>query len=97
MKASIVSAGVALLISTPFVFGDSAYERTEGPCFKVSIQNDRVNRSNVQQNCDWNFSRTVQAGAHNSARTIQSGGVNVNKVRQFQYDMPRYSDRRRGD
>lgn len=97
MKASIVSVGVVLLISAPFAFGDSVHDRTEGPCFQVNIQNDPVNRSNVRQNCDRNFNRTVQAGAQNSAQTVQSGGVNDNKVRQSQYDVSKYFDRMRGN
>lgn len=96
MKASILSAGVVLLTAIPFAYAESGSVRTGDPCFQVNIQNDRVNESSVRQNCDRNFNRTVQAGTRNQAQTIQTGSVNDNKVRQYDYDMSNYFDRRRG-
>ena len=96
MKSSILSVGIMLLISTPFSFGASVHDRTDGPCFHVNIQNESVNRSSVQQNCDRNISRTVQAGTENWAQTIQTGSVNDNNVRQYHYDRSKYFDRMRG-
>jgi len=87
-----MSVGFALLAVMPSVFAESMSGRTEGPCFHVSVQNDPVNTSNVRQECDYNLSRTVQAGASNSAWTTQTGSVNNNKVRQYQYDVSRYFD-----
>ena len=95
MNTSILSVGVALLAAMPFAYAESGSDRTDGPCFRVSIQNDRLNESNVQQNCERNFNRTVQAGARNQAQTIQTGGVNDNKVRQYHYDVPTYFNRSR--
>jgi hypothetical protein len=97
MKTTTLALGVALLASTPFAFGSTPGERTHGPCFNVSIQNDRTNESTVRQNCDMNFSRTVQAGQYNRAETIQSGIVNDNKVRQYQYGSSRIPDRPRSE
>lgn len=95
MKTPIL-IGLALLVSGPLAYGgEPVYERTHGPCFKVTIQADAVNESNVQQNCDQNFNRTVQAGKQNRAQTVQTGEVNDNKVRQ--YDYSQYLDRKRAD
>lgn len=96
MKISIASVGVLLLISAPFSFGDSVRERTDSPCFHVNIQAESVNRSSVQQNCDRNISRTVQAGNENWAQTTQTGSVNDNKVRQYHFDRSQYFGRLRG-
>lgn len=97
MKASIFSVGLALLALAPLAQGDPVRDRTQDPCFRVNIQNDRVNESTVHQNCNTNFSRTVQAGNQNRAATIQTGEVNNNKVRQYQYDQLRYYDRMHRD
>lgn len=90
MKTSIVSVGILLFSIVPLAQADGGRERTQGPCYSVNIQNDRVNQSDVKQDCDMNFSRTVQAGKENRAATIQTGDVNSNKVRQYQYEHPRY-------
>lgn len=97
MKISILSVGIALLAAMPLTHAESVSDRTNRPCFRVNIQNDRVNESNVQQNCEWNFNRTVQAGSHNQAQTSQQGTINNNKVRQYQYDVPGYSSGSRDD
>lgn len=97
MKFSMLSVGVLLLAAMPVSYGGSAPDRTDGPCFRVNIQNEQENRSNVQQNCDRNVNRTVQAGARNSAQTMQTGNVNDNKVRQYHYDVSEYFDRMRGN
>ncbi|CRI65795.1 exported hypothetical protein [Thiocapsa sp. KS1] len=90
MKTSILSVGILLFSFVPLAQADGGRERTQGPCYSVNIQNDRVNQSDVKQDCDMNFSRTVQAGKENRAATIQTGDVNNNKVRQYQYEHPRY-------
>ncbi|SDW76555.1 hypothetical protein [Thiocapsa roseopersicina] len=90
MKTSILSVGILLFSIVPLAQADGGRERTQGPCYSVNIQNDRVNQSDVKQDCDMNFSRTVQAGKENRAATIQTGDVNSNKVRQYQYEHPRY-------
>jgi hypothetical protein len=90
MKTSILSVGILLFSIVPLAQADGGRERTQGPCYSVNIQNDRVNQSDVEQDCDMNFSRTVQAGKENRAATIQTGDVNSNKVRQYQYEYPRY-------
>lgn len=92
MKASILPVGVLLLAAMPNVYAGSGPDRTHGPCFRVTIQNDRVNESEVRQNCDRNVNRTAQAGGRNRAQTVQMGGVNDNKVRQYHYDIPGYVD-----
>lgn len=97
MNISIFAVGLVLLASAPVAVGDTARERTQGPCYGVTVQNDPVNHSNVQQNCDRNFNRTVQAGKQNSARTVQTGQVNDNKVRQRHYDPAAYLERLRRD
>ena len=96
MKTSLWSIGVALLVAMPLASAESGSDQTDRPCFHVSIQNDRVNDSTVQQNCERNFNRTVQAGAQNQAQTIQTGQVNNNKVRQYPYDAPTGFNRRHG-
>lgn len=90
MRTSILSVGILLFSIVTLAQADGGRERTHGPCYSVNIQNDRVNQSDVQQDCDMNFSRTVQAGKENRAATIQTGDVNSNKVRQYQYEHPRY-------
>lgn len=90
MKTSIVSVGILLFSFVPLAQADGGRDRTQGPCYSVNIQNDRVNQSDVQQDCEMNFSRTVQAGRENRAATIQTGDVNNNKVRQYPYQHPRY-------
>lgn len=95
MKTSILSVGFALLVAVPFAYGDSTRDQTYDPCFNVNIQNDRVNRSSIRQNCDHNINRTVQAGEQNWAQTMQTGQVNNNKVRQYQYDRSKYFGRKR--
>jgi hypothetical protein len=97
MRTSILSVGIMLLASAASVYGDPVRDRMQSPCFNVSIQNERVNESEVHQDCNVNFSRTVQAGQHNQAATIQTGDINNSKVRQYQYDHLRYRDRTRGD
>ncbi|RKT43076.1 hypothetical protein BDD21_0386 [Thiocapsa rosea] len=90
MKTSILSVGILLFSLVPLAQADAGRDRTQGPCYSVNIQNDRVNQSDVQQDCEMNFSRTVQAGKVNRTTTIQTGDVNNNKVRQYQYQHPRY-------
>jgi len=96
MKISIWSVGVVLLAAMPLASAESGSDRTDRPCFHVSIQNERLNDSTVQQNCERNFNRTMQAGARNQAQTIQTGRVNDNKVRQYDYDVPTGFNRSRG-
>ena len=96
MNKSILSVGVAFLAAMPWAYAGSVSDQTARPCFQVSVQNDRVNESNVEQNCKWNLNRTVQAGARNQAQTVQSGSVNNNKVRQYHYEVPPYFNRHRG-
>jgi hypothetical protein len=90
MKKSTLSVGILLFSLVPSAHADTGRDRTQGPCYSVNIQNDRVNQSEVKQDCEMNFSRTVQAGKDNRAATIQTGDVNNNKVRQYQYQHPRY-------
>jgi len=97
MKSYSFTIVAALLSAAPLVHGEPARERAPGPCFNVSVQNERVNRSVVEQDCQRNFNRTVQAGQSNWAETIQTGEVNNNKVRQYQYEHLRYPDRKRGE
>ncbi|MEY6432464.1 hypothetical protein ABC977_08615 [Thioalkalicoccus limnaeus] len=96
MKALGFSLVATLLAAAPLVQGEPARDPAHSPCFNVSIQNERVNRSVVEQDCQRNFNRTVQAGQSNWAQTAQSGEVNNNKVRQYQYEALRYPDRHRG-
>ena len=96
MKTSILSVAAVFLAASSIAHGGSVPDRIQGPCFHVSIQNDRVNESNVRQDCDRNVNRTVQAGAENRAQTIQTGSVNNNKVRQYHYDLSKYFGRSRG-
>ena len=96
MKPSLLVIGTTVLGSTLLAQGGAAQEVIERPCISVNIQNERVNRSSVSQHCDRNYSRTVQAGAHNSAATAQTGTVNDNAVRQYWYDRMHYLDRVRG-
>lgn len=94
---SLLAIGAALLAALPTAQAESRADPAERPCLRVTVQNERVNESSVAQQCDWNISRTVQAGARNTAQTLQMGRVNDNKVRQYQYDPPPGFDRRRGD
>ena len=84
MKNSIPVLGLSLLLAAPAALATLAGERTHGPCFHVSIQNDARNHSSLRQSCDMNFSRTVQAGQYTHADTVQRGTVNSSKVRQYQ-------------
>jgi hypothetical protein len=93
MKASTLSVGMALLLSAPVVLPGSDSERSQRPCFQVTVQNQPDNESRVRQTCEWNFSRTVQAGDRNLAETIQRGRVNDNKVRQYSYGSSGYAPR----
>ncbi len=93
MKTSILSMSVLLLAAVPSVRGDTLHNALEDPCFRVTIQTDRVNRSSVRQTCDRNINRTIQAGARNWAHTSQAGSINDNKVRQYHYDRSRYFKR----
>lgn len=95
MKASILSAGILLLAAMPHAHAGPAPDRPHTPCFRVTIQTDRVNESDVRQACDRNISRTVQIGAWNRAQTRQTGQVNSNGVRQYHFDMSRYTGWRR--
>jgi hypothetical protein len=97
MQASIVSACVLLLAATPIAHGGSPPDQSQRPCYRVTIQTDRVNASDVRQNCERNVSRTVQVGARNRAQTIQTGGVNDNRTRQYHFDSSRYFGRMRRD
>jgi hypothetical protein len=78
-----------------FAHGGSGPDRGHRPCYRVTIQTDRVNESELRQNCDRNVSRTAQVGARNRAQTVQRGSVNNNKVRQYNFDGFRRFDRRR--
>jgi hypothetical protein len=93
MKILVFPLSLVLLAAAPIASSDTAGER---PCFSVTVQNDPVNHSSVQQDCDRNFNRTVQAGKENSARTLQTGQMNDSKVRQYHYDPSKYLDRIRG-
>jgi hypothetical protein len=95
MKTSISLGAVLLLAAVPFAHGGTPPDQPHRPCYRVTIQTDRVNESDVRQNCDRNVSRTVQVGAQNRAQTIQAGRVNNNKVRQYHFDRSRYSGRMR--
>ncbi len=91
MKNPIPVLGLSLLLASPLALATVPGERTHGPCFQVSIQNDTRNYSSLRQNCEMNFSRTVQAGQYNEAETLQRGTVNSNKVRQYQSPSHRIS------
>ena len=97
MKLAIFLIGAAIIGSASNAHGEGDPDKRERPCFSVTIQSKPVNNSSVQQNCDRNFNRTVQAGAQNAAVTIQSGRVNDNKVRQYWYDRMEYLGRIRGE
>lgn len=86
-----------LLHIIPLVQADPIRDQAQRPCFNVKVQNDRVNRSFVQQDCNRNVNRTVQAGADNAAQTVQYGEINSNNVRQYQYDPSEYLSRIRGN
>ena len=92
MKTSIKSAGFMLLAAVSIAHGGPAIDRGNGLCYRVTIQTDRVNESDVNQKCDRNVSRTAQVGAWNRAQTRQSGRLNSNGVRQFHFDSRRYID-----
>jgi len=95
MKTLLLPAGLVLVMAAPWVHADADGRQTGDPCISVNIQNDRVNYASVEQNCDRNISRTVQAGEQNWSQTIQQGEVNDNKVRQYQYNRSQYFQRLR--
>ena len=97
MKLFTFLIGAALLGPAGLAFAEGGPNQYESPCFSVTIQNKPVNNSSIQQDCDRNFSRTVQAGAQNSAVTVQTGQINSNKVRQYWYDRMEYLSRIRGE
>lgn len=98
MNTSVISLALVLLVATPLAYSEPVHERNHGPCFSVVVQSDRINEANVEQRCDRNVSRTVQAGRYNSVQTQQTGRVNDNKVRQYQHDWsPRHAYRKRAD
>lgn len=86
-----------ILAAAPSAWGEPAPERGQGQCFSVKIQNERVNEAAIPQDCNMNFSRTVQAGKSNWAETVQTGEVNNSKVRQYQYEHLRHPEQRGGD
>lgn len=90
MKTSILPAGILLLSTIPFAHAGSAHDQYYRPCYRVTIQTDRVNESDVRQDCERNVSRTVQIGEENRARTAQYGRINNNKVRQYNYERSKY-------
>lgn len=94
MKTSIVSAGILLLSTVPFAHAGPGPDQSYRPCYRVTIQTDRVNESDVRQNCERNVSRTVQLGEVNRASTAQYGRINNNKVRQYDFRGFRRFDRR---
>ena len=96
MKHSTLVIGAAMLGSTLLAQAGVAQKTIQRPCMSVNIQNEQVNHSSVQQHCDRNYSRTVQAGAHNRAATTQIGTVNDNVVRQYWYERTQYLERVRG-
>jgi len=97
MRTPVFSAGVLMLAAVTWSLAEPPQDRNEPACFRVNVQNDPVNTANVEQNCDRNFSRTVQVGARNEASTVQRGSLNDNKVRQSQYDVSDYLDRIRSE
>ncbi len=97
MKRTLSVAACLIVVCLPMAHADKQQEQAQRPCVNVEVQNDRVNRSFVQQDCYRNLNRTVQAGADNTAQTIQRGAINNHKTRQYQYDQSRYLDRVRGD
>jgi hypothetical protein len=96
MNISILAIGLALAVAAPVAVGDSAGDRSQGPCFDVTVQNQSVNHARVEQKCDRNFNRTTQAGRENTAHTVQTGSVNNNKTRQYHYDPAQYLERMGG-
>jgi hypothetical protein len=96
MNISILAIGLALVVVAPVAVGDSAGDRSQGPCFGVTVQNQPVNHARVEQHCDRNFNRTTQAGRDNTAHTVQTGSVNNNKTRQYHYDPAQYLERMGG-
>ena len=102
MKPSLPTAMIPLLVLAPLALVTGAQAGPSGqpqtrPCFNVEVQNDRVNRNAVQQDCDRNVNRTVQSGQRNQAQTVQTGEVNSNKTRQYQFDPPMFGERLRGN
>jgi hypothetical protein len=95
MKALIMSTGFALFAALPIAHGGPAIDRGHSLCYRVTIQTDRVNESDVHQDCDRNVSRTAQIGAWNRAQTRQIGRINSNGLRQYHFDSRRYIDWRR--
>ncbi len=94
MNNKTFSTTALLLALLPPAHGVAVAAEAQSPCYRVTIQNERVNQAVVEQRCEMNFSRTVQAGERNSTVTIQSGDVNNNRVRQYQYDPAGYQPRR---
>jgi hypothetical protein len=97
MKILPFPAGILLLSALPLAYGGTIPEQRDRPCYRVTIQNDPVNASDVRQSCDRNVSRTVQVGNQNRAQTVQTGRVNNNGVRQYDFDRSRYFGRLRRD
>jgi hypothetical protein len=97
MKSFIPTAALILLTMVPIVQAEPIRDSAQRPCLNVQVQNDRLNRASVQQDCNRNVNRTVQAGADNLSQTIQYGETNSNKVRQYQYDSSKYLSRIRGN
>jgi hypothetical protein len=90
MKTFIISTGLMLFAAMPIAHGGPAIDRGLSSCYRVTIQTDRVNESNVHQECERNVSRTAQVGARNRAQTHQTGRFNSNGVKQFHFDSRRY-------
>lgn len=102
MKPSLPTAMIRLMLLAPLALvagaqADPSDQHHARPCFNVEVQNDRVNRNAVQQDCDRNFNRTLQSGRQNRAQTVQTGEVNSNKTRQYQFDPPMFGERLRGN
>lgn len=82
MKSSNFIFPFVLLVSSVSSYAQVPRDNSDRPCFDVNVQIDKNTKSNVQQNCGSNYSRTSQAGQNNEATTRQSGDVNSNEVRQ---------------
>ncbi|WP_006786080.1 hypothetical protein [Thiorhodospira sibirica] len=77
-----------LLAASSVAYAQARFDSMGRPCIDASVQGDNTNKSHIQQDCDVNISRTVQAGQSNEAATQQHGQVNDSMTYQRGLDTP---------
>ncbi len=95
MNKLVIPAITGVLLISTAVVAQPARNTQGNPCYDVNIQMNPENRAQIEQECERNFSRTMQAGQNNTAITTQSGDINSDAVRQYGFDVQQRQPRGR--